>query len=212
MYFTYTNQTLKIAEAMGEALRQRGWDVEQAAIGLTDPRYAERFRHFPMPHPFRELIGMIPAELRRATAEITIPDAAREGDYDLVCIGSPTWWLSTSVPVRSYLDSDAARAVLGGTAFATVVVCRRYYGHNLRTVKKLATRLGSNYLDGVHFAYQGGQVRSLLSLLSYLGSGEYRKRYLGVSIPPTNLQDSQLDTARKFAVRLAGRLEAASQR
>jgi hypothetical protein len=49
-------------------------------------------------------------------------------------------------------------------------------------------------------------VRSLLSLLSYLGSGEYRERYLGVKIPPTNLQDYHLDQARAFAVRLADTL------
>ena len=94
-----------------------------------------------MPHPFRELVGMIPAESpRRRPAKIAIPGVVTERDYDLVCIGSPTWW-------------------------------------------------------------QGGQVRSLLSLLSYLGSGEYRERYLGVKIPPTNLQE-----AREFADGLASRL------
>jgi len=206
VYFTYTKQTLKVVEAMTEVFRARGCDVEHAAIDLTDPRYTDRFNEFPMPHPFRELVGMIPAELRRATGEISIPDEARAGDYDLVCIGSPTWWLSTSVPIRSYLESEAARTVLNGTDFATVVVCRRYYGHNLRTVKKLATRLGAKYLDGIHFAYQGGQIRSLLSLLSYLGSGEYRERYLSVPIPPTNIQDAQLETARAFASGLADRL------
>ena len=46
-------------------------------------------------------------------------------------------------------------------------------------------------------------MRSLLSLISYLGSGEYRERYLGVKIPPTNLQDYHLDDARAFAGRLA---------
>jgi hypothetical protein len=51
-------------------------EVEHAAIDLTDARYTSRFHEFPMPHPFRELIGMIPAELRRSTGEISIPDAA----------------------------------------------------------------------------------------------------------------------------------------
>ncbi len=206
VYFTYTKQTLKVVEAMTEVFRARGCDVEHAAIDLTDARYTDRFHEFPMPHPFRELVGMIPAELRRATGEISIPDEARGGDYDLVCIGSPTWWLSTSVPIRSYLESEAARMVLNDTDFATVVVCRRYFGHNLRTVKKLASRLGARYVDGIHFAYQGGQVKSLMSLLSYLGSGEYRDRYLGVPIPPTNIQEDQLDTARGFANGLADRL------
>ena len=69
------------------------------------------------------------------------------------------------MPIRSYLESEAAGTVLDGTAFATVVVCRRYFGHNLRTVKKLATQRGGKYLDSIYFAYQGGQVKSLLSLL-----------------------------------------------
>ena len=53
-------------------------------------------------------------------------------------------------------------------------------------------------------------MKSLLSLLSYLGSGEYRNRYLGVPIPPTNIEDDQLDTARRFASGLADRFGVAT--
>jgi hypothetical protein len=45
-----------------------------------------------------------------------------------------------------------------------------------------------------------------LSLVSYLGSGEYRRRYLGVRIPPTNIQEYHLEAARTFANALADRL------
>jgi hypothetical protein len=131
-------------------------------------------------------------------------------DYDLVCIGSPTWWLSTDVPIRSFLESDTARQVLYGKPFAAAVCCRRYWRHNLKTVRRLGTKNGGIFADGIHFRYQGGQVRSLLALLSYLGSGEYRDRYLGVKIPPTNLQDYHLDAAREFAAGLADRLLAGS--
>jgi hypothetical protein len=40
-------------------------------------------------------------------------------------------------------------------------------------------------------------------LISYLGSGEYRERYLGVKIPPTNLEVRHLEQARGFADALA---------
>jgi hypothetical protein len=207
LYFTYTNQTRKVIDAMAEVLQGRGVDVTLAAIGFTDPRYAGRFQEFPMPHPFRELVGMIPAESpRRRPAKIVIPDAATERGYDLVVIGSPTWWLSTDVPVRSFLESDTATRVLGGNPFAVAVCCRRYWKHNLKTVRRLGTKRGGVFADGIHFRYQGGQVRSLLSLLSYLGSGEYRERYLGIKIPPTNIQDYHLEEARKFADGLANRL------
>jgi|ERR1022692_2443122 flavodoxin len=115
VYFTYTNQTRKVIDAMAEVLRGHDVDVTLAAIEFTDPRYAARFKEFPMPHPFRELVGMIPAESpRRHPAKIAIPDVVTEREYDLVVIGSPTWWLSTDVPVRSFLESGTASRVLKG--------------------------------------------------------------------------------------------------
>jgi hypothetical protein len=88
------------------------------------------------------------------------------------------------VPIRSFLESETAHRVLAGKRFTAVVVCRRYWKHNLETVRRLGTKCGGAYIGGIHFHYQGGQVRSLLSLISYLGSGEYRERYLGIKIPP----------------------------
>jgi hypothetical protein len=188
--------------------------VSLGAIEFVDPRYADRFKTFPMPRPFREVLGMIPSELRRRPGKIRIPDVVTGREYDLVIVGSPTWWLSTNVPIRSFLESEMAGKVLQGKRFAAAAVCRRYWKHNLKTVRRLGTKQGGDYLDGVHFRYEGGQVRSLLSLLSYLGSGEYRARYLGVPIPPTNIRDYHLETARTFADGLADRLlaEAGPQR
>jgi hypothetical protein len=206
VYFTYTQQSLKVVEAMSEVLRERDCDVQSAAIELTDSRYAERFARFPLRHVYRDLFGMIPAQMRAATGEIRIPDEAGHGDYDLVVIGSPTWWLRTSVPIRSYLKSDAAGQILKGKRFAAFVVCRRYWGFNLRTVEKLGSAKGGIYVDGAHWSFAGGQVKSLLSLLSYLGKGENRERYLGMKIPVTNLQASDLEGARTFAGGLADRL------
>jgi len=128
------------------------------------------------------------------------------GRFDYVVVGAPTWWLSTDVPMRSFLESAEAANLLRDTPFTAAVTCRRYWKHNIKTVRRLGTKLGGIYADGIHFRYQGGQVRSLFSLLSYLGTGEYRDRYHGVKIPPTNLQDYHLEAARNFAEDLANRV------
>jgi hypothetical protein len=47
--------------------------VHLGAIEFDDPRYADRFKDFPMPRPFREVLGMIPAELRRRPGKIGVP-------------------------------------------------------------------------------------------------------------------------------------------
>jgi menaquinone-dependent protoporphyrinogen IX oxidase len=206
VYFTYTQQSLKVAEAMADVLREQGCDVRLARIELTDSRYAQRFTRFPLRHALFDILGMLPAQLRGATGEISIPEEAKDGDYELVVIGSPTWWIKTSVPIRSWLKSDAAGRILDTTRFTTFVVCRRYWGFNLRGVKKLGSERGGEYVDGIHFSFAGGQIRSLLSLISYFGKGEDRRRYLGVKIPPTNLKSDYLGQAQAFATGLANGL------
>jgi hypothetical protein len=207
VYFTYTQQSLRVAEAMADALRERGCDVRLAAIEFTDSRYAERFTRFPLRHAYLDVLGMAPAQLRGATGEIRIPPEAQSGDFDLVCVGSPTWFFKPSVPIRSYLKSDEARRLLDGKRFAAFVVCRRYWSVNLKAVKKLGTDQGGEYVNGTHFTFAGGQVRSLLALLSYFGKGENRERYLGVKIPPSNLKPDYQEQARAFANELADGLE-----
>jgi hypothetical protein len=74
----------------------------------------------------------------------------------------------------------------------------------------MGTKRGGEFVDGIYFRYQGGQVRSLSSLLSFVGSGQYQERYQAVEVPPTKIRRYQLDEARKFADDLGVRLVAAT--
>ncbi len=85
--------------------------------------------------------GCSPSRHAGGRETISFPDVVTEPDYDLVCIGAPTWWLSTNVPIRSFLESETASRVLKGKRFAAAVCCRRYWKHNLKTIRRLgATR------------------------------------------------------------------------
>lgn len=203
LYYSYTGQSQKVLDAAGDVFRERGFDVHRAPIEFTDPRYAERFSRFPMRNVWPDFLGMLPAQTLRATGDIRTPDEVRNGNYDLICIGSPTWWRSVSMPLRSFLTSYEARPLLDGTPFAVFVVCRRYWRENLAAVRKLAQKKGGRFVGSIHFEYPGSQVRSMLSLTSYLGSGEYKARYLGVRIPHTNVSPDQLEETRRFAAKLA---------
>ena len=123
-----------------------------------------------MRHVWPDMLSVLPAQKRRATGEIRTPDTVRNGDYDLICIGSPTWWQTVSMPMRSFLKSDEARKLLAGKPFAVFVVCRQYWRENLMAVRELAEKQGGRYVDGIHFTYPGDQLRSMLSLTSYLGA------------------------------------------
>jgi hypothetical protein len=83
------------------------------------------------------------------------------------------------------------------------VVCRRYWRQNLKSVRKVGTKLGGEWVAGTHFTFAGRQIRSFLSLVSYLGAGENRERYLGLKIPPSMLKPDYAEQAQAFANELA---------
>ncbi len=198
VYFSLTQQAARVAEAMAQALTARGCDVTKALIEFTDERWVPHLSQFPMKRPIRQLASILPAQLRHKTGEIRIPPEAQTGDYDLVFLASPTWWFQTSMPIRSYLESPAARTILNGKPFACASISRRYYSINLGQQKKLGEKSGGRWVGQTHFVVAGGQVKSMLSWLGYMKHGEPQERVMGLKMPAPNLKPDYEEQARKF--------------
>jgi flavodoxin len=198
VYYTLTKQSGRVADALGEAFEARGCDVTKARLEFTDERWVQHLSEFPMKHPVRQLVTILPAQARHRAGEIRIPPEAQSGDYDLVVLASPTWWFQTSMPLRSYLESPGAKTVLDGKPFACVSISRRYYGVNLRQQKKLGEQAGGRWVDKTHFVAAGGQVKSMLSWLGYMKHGEAQARVMGLKMPPPNLRPDYAEQAKSF--------------
>jgi flavodoxin len=206
VYYTLTKQSGRVADAMAMALEAQGCEVTKAMIEFTDQRWVPKLSQFPMKRPMAQIATVLPAQIRHKTGEIRIPSEAQAGDYDLVLIVSPTWWFRTCIPIRSYLESPAAKAVLDGRPFATVSISRRYFSINLREQRKLAEKDGGRFIDKTHFVVAGGQVKSMLSWLGYMGHGEPQERVMGLRMPPPNLHPDFEDQAKTFADGLVDRV------
>ena len=204
VYYTLSKQSGRVADAMAKALEARGCDVTNAMIEFTDERWVPKLSQFPMKRPFPQIVSILPAQLRHKTGEIRTPPEAQSGDYDLVLLASPTWWFQTSMPIRSYLESPAGKAILDGKPFATVSISRRYYSINLKQQRKLAEKDGGRFIDKTHFVVAGGQVKSMLSWLGYMKHGEPQARVFGLSMPPPNLKPDFEDQANSFVDRIVG--------
>jgi flavodoxin len=203
VYYSFTNQTRTVASTMADVLRARGCDVTEAAIGFTDEHYGNRFSKLPMSWPIAKITGMLPAQLRRKTGQIEIPPEATSNDYDLVVIGSPTWWLTTCMPVRSYLHDRASLRVLAGKPFAVFTTSRRYYKGNIKTIRALGEENGGRFIEATHFVADGNQVMSMWSWLAFMRHNAPRARSLGVKMPKPNLKVDFEAQARDFIATVA---------
>lgn len=206
VYFTLTHQVGRVADVMAQALQARGCDPVKAAIEFTDQRWVPKLSQFPMQRPIPQIGSILPAQLRHKTGEIRIPPEAREGEYDLILVASPTWWFQTSMPMRSYLESPEAKAVMRGKPFACASISRRYYSINLGQQRKLGEANGARWVEQTHFVVAGGQVKSMLSWLGYMKHGEPQERVMGLTMPPPNLQPDFEQQARRFVESVTARV------
>ncbi len=136
----------------------------------------------------------------------------RKADYDLVVIGSPTWWLTVNMPIRSYLKSPAAKNVLKGKPFAAYSTSRRYWKGNMTEVQQLGEEAGGIWHGETHFLSLGNQVNSMMSWLAFMKHGEPRKRFLGLKMPPPNLKPDFEEQAKHVRRRPRGRRSSAAAR
>jgi menaquinone-dependent protoporphyrinogen IX oxidase len=198
VYYTFTQQSGLVAEVMAKSFTANGCEVTKARIEFTDPKWSKRFSRVPMSWPALRISTILIPQRRRKTGEIAIPPEAQSDDYDLVVIGGPTWWLTTNMPIRSYLESPAAETVLDGKSFAGFSVSRRYWKGNMGDVRKLGEASGGRWLGETHFVAAGNQVNSMLSWLAYMRRGEPRERLVGVRMPPPNLKPDFEEQTKSF--------------
>ena len=102
------------------------------------------------------------------------------------------------MPIRSYLESPAAKTVLDGKPFACVSISRRYYGSNLRQQRKLGEKNGGRWIAKTHFVSAGGQVKSMLGWLGYMKHGEPQERVFMLKMYPPNLKADFEEQAKTF--------------
>ena len=200
LYYSFTNQTRRVGEGMAAAFRERGCDVALCEIELVDERYP---MNLPLRPFWRRMLKMIPVQLLGKTGQVRVDEQALAQNYDLICIGSPTWWFYPALPVGSMLKSESAPPLFDARRFAVFTVCRAFWGANLRSVKRLATKAGGRFVDSAAFVFQGNQVRSMLSFINYLQNGENRDRFWGYRIYPFGVPDEGIERAKSFANRLA---------
>ena len=200
LYYSFTHQTGYVAEAMGEVFSQHGCEVDQCNIEFIDEQYRiER----PFKPVFRKLLGWFLPQVLGKTGQIRVPEEIIHSDYDLICLGSPTWWLNPAMPVVSFLNSPSARELLDGKPVAVFAVCRKLWWNNMRRVKNLSTEQGATFVDGAAFCFRGNQLQSALSFLSYMKHETNRPRCCGIRIYDFGVPPEGIAQAKDFARELA---------
>lgn len=195
LYYSLTGEAAKAVDTVAATAREAGWEPVTCRIEFADPAIAPR-------RPFR--IADTKAWVKAATDGVTMPmryepAEALDQPYDLVLLFTNTWNHHPSVPVNSFLQSEAARTVLGGRPFGVYVVCRRSWEKNVGIVRAAGEAAGGRFLGAEHFPHWGGQIGSMIQTVTYIHRSDGGLRsLLGIPLPRYGLSQKSRDKLPVF--------------
>jgi hypothetical protein len=187
-YYSFTEQCQHVAEHVRAAF-PAGYSVTLARIIPDDPKFQLTV---PLKPFWRRFLGTIWPTQRGHVIPVHLQLDGADGDFELVVVGGPTWWSSPSVPLRSFLESEDAKARLRDKAVALFAGCRGVYEPNLDAMAKLVGELGGRVVARQFFQFAGSTFRSFLSFFSYVMSGVRRDRWLGFALTPYGFSEETL--------------------
>jgi hypothetical protein len=170
---------------------------DQTQMALTPIRPAN---DFPYPWRFYDFFDtMAEAVLDRGCAIEPVTVAA---DADLVILGYTVWFLSPSLPVAAFLNSEAAKA-LAGKPVITLIACRDMWLMAHERVKGKLAALGARHLDNVVLVDQGKSLYSFVTTPRWLFTGRKNAFWF---FPPAGVAAEEIAAAARFGERLAAAL------
>ena len=152
---------------------------------------------FPYPWRFYDFFDtMAEAVLDRGCA---IKPVTVAPDADLVILAYTVWFLSPSLPVAAFLNSEAAKG-LAGKPVITLIACRDMWLMAQERVKEKLASLGARHLDNVVLTDQGKSVHSFVTTPRWLFTGKKDAFWF---FPPAGVAAEEITAAARFGERLA---------
>jgi hypothetical protein len=110
----------------------------------------------PFPWPVVRFFDAFPECVYLDPAPIEPVAVAPAEDYDLIIIAYQVWFLSPSMPVTAFLQSEAARRLLRGKPVITIIACRNMWVMAQEKMKTLLKGIGARLIDNVALTDRGG--------------------------------------------------------
>ena len=196
-YYTQTGQALAIVQKVCEPFITAGLQVIYKEIIPEEP--------FPFPWSSRSFFQAFPESRLGVPCRLKTFDLSDVQDADLVIVAGQSWYLSHSIPLHSFFQSDEIRGYLKGRKIVTVDGCR-----NMWVMKQLKTReyihdIGAEYVGAIVLQDKAPNLVSVITIIRWLFQNKKEAtRFLpAAGISPEDLQqatcfgDILLDTLRQ---------------
>jgi len=190
VYYTQTGQLKNILDSVAAPL-QKEFELVYEEL-KPKPDFPFPWNGMPFYEPMPECVQEIPCELEPFSFN------ANE-KYDLIILGIQVWYLSPSLPVTAFLQSEAATKVMKDTPVITIQGIRNMWVMSQERVKKRIKANGGNLIGNIVLADPHHNLVSVVTIVRWAMNGEKHGSGLyGRLFPPAGIPEDTIAGAGKY--------------
>jgi hypothetical protein len=191
--YSQTGQLASVLDALLAPLQAEGSGVVVVREKLQPiPAY-------PFPWPFWQFMDTFPEAVAGESPSLAPLSVEATGDFDLVILGYPVWFLSPAPPLMGFLRSETGRRLLKGKPVVTVTACRNMWLNAQETMKQELRAASAHHCDHVALVDRGSAFATFITTPRWMMSGR-KNAFWG--LPAAGVAPEDIAGSRRFGLAL----------
>jgi hypothetical protein len=188
VYYTQTGQLRNIVQSVTRPLAMH--PGIKVILEELKPKPA-----FPFPWTSDEFFQTMPESVKGIPCMLEPLSAAAGDDFDMVIVAWQPWYLSPSIPIHAFFQSEEAKKILRGKPVVTVIGCRNMWVMAQERVKRYIAEAGGHLAGNIVMFDRAPNLLSVLSVIRWMF---YNKKNSFGIIPQAGVSETDIRDAQRF--------------
>lgn len=189
VYYSQTGQIKEILDNIIDGLAGNQINISYLEIEPVKP--------YPFPWKAKEFYGAFPETFKQIPTPLKpVSKEILQKKYDLVILGYTVWFLTPSIPVNSFLNSEEAKIILKNTPVVTVSATRNMWIMAQEKMKKLFLENQAKLVGNIALVDNNLNHISVITIVHWLMGGKKTKLW-GI-FPKPGVSDKDIENATRF--------------
>lgn len=187
IYYSQSGQLKKIIDSVLSPFEENNFEIHYELIRPVSA--------FPFPWTSDQFFDAFPESFSGIPCTLNPLNTNVKAQFDLVIFGYSPWFLSPSIPVHSFLQSQEAKAILKGKKIITVIGCRNMWLQAQEKIKKYFSEIGADLTGNIALYDKAPNLTSVITIIRWLFKGKQEKTFF---FPRAGVSENDIKNAVSF--------------
>jgi len=197
IYYSQTGQLTEIVHSVTTSLKNN--DEFVLSFEELKPQTP-----YPFPWTGKQFFQAFPESVREIPCKLKPLRCNPDESYDLIILAYQIWYLSPSIPVNSFLQSEEARRILDGKPVVTIIGSRNMWVMAHENVKQKIINSGGHHVGNIVLLDKAPNLISVITIIRWLINGKREsKGFIGKLFPRAGVSEKDVLESFKYGEILA---------